>query len=421
MLKINWWKELSGTIKVSGSKNAVLKIIPAALLINKVTLKNVPEIADVYVFCDILKVFWVKTEFYNNILKIDSTNIRKSESLDLELFEKIRASIMLLAPILQRLWEVNIPIPGWDRIWKRPIDNHINWLRKSWYDIEVNNENHIVWKWKTISWGIEINAWFSVTATENIIIANVSRKWETTIKLAAIEPHVMNLIDFLRKAWADIKIRYDHTIIVSWVDNLKDDIEFSIISDYLESGTFLIIGALLARDYLTIENARVDDLFPFLEKLKEAWVRVEDLWNDSLRVYKTEKIKPVNIQTNIYPGFPTDLWSVFILLMTQAEGISNIHEILYEWRLNWLVELESMWSNLRILNPHEAIIVWKTDFVPWKTVTSWDLRAGVSMIIAALLTPWETKVDKVEYIFRWYEKLVEKLSLIWADIKKYNF
>jgi len=418
MLKINWWKDLSGTIKISGSKNSVLKIIPASLLINKVTLKNVPEIEDVYVFCDILKVFWVKTEFNNNILKIDSTNIKKSESLDLELFEKIRASIMLLAPILQRLWEVNIPIPGWDRIWKRPIDNHINWLRKSWYDIEVNNENHIVWKWKTISWDIEINAWFSVTATENIIIANVSRKWETIIKLAAIEPHVMNLIDFLRKAWADIKIRYDHTIIVSGVDNLNDDIEFSIISDYLESGTFLIIWALLANDYLTIENARVDDLYPFLEKLKEAWVRVEDLWNDTLRVYKAEKIKAVNIQTNIYPGFPTDLWSVFILLMTQAEGISNIHEILYEWRLNWLLELESMWSNLRILNPHEAIIVWKTDFVAWKTVTSWDLRAGVSMIIAGLLTPWETKVDKVEYIFRWYEKLVEKLNSIWADIKK---
>ena len=174
--------------------------------------------------------------------------------------------------------------------------------------------------------------------------------------MVAIEPHVMNLISFLKKAWAKIKIRYNHVIIIEGVNELIDNFEFEIVKDYIESGTYMIIAALASKEYLDIEWARINDLYIFIEKLKEAWIKVKDLWNDILRVYRTRKLKWISFQTNIFPGFPTDLQSPFSVLMTQAKWISKIHEILFEWRLNFLVELEKMKANAAILNPHEALL-----------------------------------------------------------------
>ncbi len=234
--------------------------------------------------------------------------------------------------------------------------------------------------------------------------------------MSAIEPHVMNLVDFLRKAWADIKIRYNHVIIVTWVEKLTADYEFDIVSDYIESWTFMIIWALLSKDYIDIKNARFDDLYAFIQKLKDAWVKVENLWNDTARVYRCNNLKAVDIQTNIFPWFPTDVQSPFAVLMTQANWTSKIHEVLFEWRLNFLVELDKMWWHTAVLNPHEALIFWKMDLKAAE-VTSWDLRAWAAMVIAWMLATWTTKVTQVEYILRWYEKFVEKLQALWADIK----
>jgi len=348
-------------------------------------------------------------------LSLDTSNLN-TNFLDFDKIKQIRASILLLSPILFLFWKVTIPFPWWCNIGARPIDNHLNWLKAIGFDCIYDN-NLISLSWKIKIWDIVLDAWFSVTSTENLIIANVLRKWKTTIMSSAFEPHVINLIDFLRNAGADIKLTYDHKIIISWVDQLKDNVEFDIISDYIESGTFIVIWALLAENFIDIKNARIKDLYVFLEKLKEAWVIFEDIWNDTLRVYRARNLSKVNIQTNIYPGFPTDLQSVFAILQTQCEWISKIHEILFEGRLNYLVELESIGVDLRILNPHEAIIIWKSKFKSWKTLNSWDLRAGVAMVIVGLLINWETKVDKVEYIFRWYENLIYKLNSLWADIK----
>lgn len=416
MLIIKWWNKLSWTVKVWGSKNASLPIIAWALLIKgKLTLKNVPEIWDVFTFIDILNWIWVKTKFENNILEMDSNILNKSW-FDLEKMKKIRVSILLLAPLLQRLWKISIPTPGWCNLWKRPVDSHLNWLRDIWYEYNVD-EDWISLEWKTISWDIEISAWLWVTSTENLIVANVLRNWKTTIKMSAIEPHVMNLIDFLRTAWANIHIRYDHTIIVEWVDDLKSDFEFDVISDYIQSWTYIIMWALASKEYLDIENARIDDLFSFIEKLRETWVKIEDLWNDKIRVYKCDELKPISIQTNIFPGFPTDLQSPFAILMSMASGQSNIHEVLFEWRLNWLVELEKMWWHIANLNPHQAIIFWPTP-LKWALVTSWDLRAWSAMVIAWLIAKWETRVTNVKYIFRWYENFVSTLKNLWADIEE---
>ena len=414
MLIIKGNNKLSGVVKVSGSKNAALPIIWASLLLaGKVKLNNVPKIGDVKTFLDILENIWVVYSWEENTLFLDATNLN-NDNLNFEKIKKIRSSIFLLSPLLYFFKSINIPFPGGCKIWKRPIDAHLNWLKAIWYDYELDWDN-IKLNWETQSGDKILNAWFWVSSTENLIVANVLRNGKTTIKNSAIEPHVMNLISFMREAWANIDIRYNHEIIITWVEKLASNLEFDIVSDYIEAWTYMVIAALVSEKYLDIKDARIEDLYTFIEKLKDAWVTVEDLWDDTLRVYRAENLKPVSFQTNIFPGFPTDLQSPFAILQSQAFWTSRIHEVLFEWRLNFLVELEKMTAKIAILNPHEAIIFWPNK-LKWTTVTSWDLRAGMAMIIAGLIAEGETKVTNVEYIYRGYENFVEKLKNLWADI-----
>lgn len=421
MFIVKWWKDLKGTITVWGSKNAILKLIPAALLFDEITLTNVPRISDVDVFLSILSEYKVKSEFLSqNTLKINAKKISQPKKINLKHFSDIRASIMLLSPILQKLGKVSIPFPGGDKIGKRPVDTHTNGLRDIGYKVKIvekHDTKFIEASWKANTWNITLNGGFSVTGTENLIISNVLRKWKTTIKNVAIEPHVMNLIDFLRAWGADISIRYDHTVVIRGVSSLQWNFEFAVISDYLVSGTFMVIAALRAENYIDIQNARIDDLYAFIEKLREAGVQIEEKKNDTVRVYRAKKLKPITLQTNIFPWFPSDLQSPFAVLMTQAQGNSRIHEILYEWRLNWLVELETMGAHIALLNPHEAMIFGKTELKAGTTVTSWDLRAGASMVIAGLLTKWKTKITNINYIKRGYENFVPMLQSLGADIE----
>ena len=414
MLIIKGNNKLSGVVKVSGSKNAALPIIWASLLLaGKVKLNNVPKIGDVKTFLDILENIWVVYSWEENTLFLDATNLN-NDNLNFEKIKKIRSSIFLLSPLLYFFKSINIPFPGGCKIWKRPIDAHLNWLKAIWYDYELDWDN-IKLNWETQSGDKILNAWFWVSSTENLIVANVLRNGKTTIKNSAIEPHVMNLISFMREAWANIDIRYNHEIIITWVEKLASNLEFDIVSDYIEAWTYMVIAALVSEKYLDIKDARIEDLYTFIEKLKDAWVVVEDLWDDTLRVYRAENLKPVSFQTNIFPGFPTDLQSPFAILQSQAFWTSRIHEVLFEWRLNFLVELEKMTAKIAILNPHEAIIFWPNK-LKWTTVTSWDLRAGMAMIIAGFIAEGETKVTNVEYIYRGYENFVEKLKNLWADI-----
>lgn len=415
MYIVKWWTWLEWKVKISWSKNAALPILAATLLIRgKVRLKNVPKIWDVLTFLEIIQDLWVTYNFEWDILNIDTTHI-DLKNFNAEMIKKIRASILLLSPILHFFGNIKIPFPWGCSIWKRPVDAHLNWLKAIWYDYEID-ENNISITWDLLSWNIELNAWFWVTSTENLIVANVLRSWKTTINLCAIEPHVMNLVWFLRAAWADIKIKYNHTIIINWVDKLEKEFDYEVISDYIESWTFMVIWALASKEYIDIENARINDLYFFIDKLKLAWVKIEEIWEDILRVYKSDTLKPVDIQTNIFPWFPTDVQSPFTILMTQASWTSRVHEVLFEWRLNFLVELEKMKWHVAILNPHEAMIFWKTK-LKWAQVTSWDLRAWAAMVIAWLIAEGETKVTNIEYIERWYEDFVWKLKKLWAQIE----
>lgn len=415
MYKINTSRDLSWEVMISGSKNAALPILAASLLVRwKIKLQNVPKIGDVITFLEIIGTIWAVSRFDGNTLYLDTTHLDIS-GMNVDMIKKIRASILLLSPILHYFGNISIPFPGGCSIGKRPIDAHLNGLKSIGYDYEIDDCN-IKITGKPNSGDVTINAWFWVTSTENLIVANVLRPGVTTIELAAIEPHVMNLVTFLREAGADIKIRYNHTILVTGVKELKKEVQSEVISDYIESATFMVLAAITSKKYIDIKNARIEDLYAFILKLKEAGVKLEDLWNDTLRVYRSDNLKPVNIQTNIFPGFPTDAGSPFMILMTQADGVSKMHEILFEGRLNFLVELDKMRGHTAILNPHEAMIFWKMN-LKWSEVTSWDLRAGAAMVIAGLIAEWETKVTKIEYIERWYENFVEKLQKLGARIE----
>ncbi|NDK08493.1 UDP-N-acetylglucosamine 1-carboxyvinyltransferase [Candidatus Gracilibacteria bacterium] len=418
MFIVNGGKKLSGSVKISGSKNACLPLLAASLLIRgKVVYKNVPYIGDVVTMLEIMATLGVTYNFLDDTLFLDTSNL-SLDNFDATRIKEIRASILLLAPILQFFNKICIPEPGGCSIGKRSIDSHLEGLKVIGYDYKTTDDCTIEISGDKKQGEKVINAGFSVTSTENLIIANVLRDGKTTIKMAAIEPHVTNLIDFLKLAGADIFVDYDHTIIINGVPNLNNNVGFEVVSDYIESGTFMIIGALLSREYIDIQNARIKDLYAFIEKLREAGVRIEDMGDDTVRVWRSTNLKAVGIQTNIFPGFPTDLQSPFSILMTQAEGISKIHEIMFESRLNFLVEIEKIKGHVAIMNPHEALVFGKTNLKAGETLTSWDLRAGVAMVIVALLVEGETKITNIKYIKRGYANFLEKIISLGGDIRE---
>ena len=368
-------------------------------------------------FLEIIKSLNVDVQFKNNTLTFDTTKM-SMENLNRDLIKKIRVGIFLFPALLKRFWELSIPYPGGCNIGKRPITEHLRAFEAFGYFGDGTGEN-INFKGKSSDTDVEISAGFAVTATENAIMMAAFQPKKTTIRLAAIEPHVMNLIDFLKKIWAKIEVTFDHTIIIEGITNIPKNAETHVIHDYIESGTFIILGALCSNPSITVRNARISDLTFFLEKCQEAGIKMDlDHKNDSIIVYNSrENLKAINIQTNIYPGFPTDLQSPFALLLSQAEWVSRVHEVLFEGRLNWLVELEKMKWHIAIMNPHEALIFGKTN-LRGATVSSWDLRAGVTMILAGLIASGETYITNVEYIERWYEDIVGKIAKLWATIEK---
>ena len=416
MYIIQWQKELSGEVTIGGSKNAALPLIAACLLVKgKTTLRNVPDILDVHDFIHFYKSLGAKVDFTGDVLTVDNSDI-SLDNIDTSRIERTRAWIYFLAGLLHHFGQADMPLPSGDKIGKRPIGEHLNGYMWMGYSLSQTKER-LIFNGKWSEEDVELMSYFAVSATLNLILWAAARKGVTTIKLAAFEPHIFNLIDMLRNLGTQIDVRYDHTLIIRGGNEFKNDTEQEIVSDYLQSWTFAIIAALCAEDYIDIHRARIEDLGAFLHKLHATWVKTEDLWNDTLRVYRAKELKAVEIQTNIFPGFPTDLMPLFSVLMTQCEGTSRIHEILYEWRLNWLVEYERIGGQPRIINLHEAKITGPTPFV-WNTVNSWDLRSGAAMVIAGLIATGETKVDNVYWIKRGYDDFLWKLLKLWAQIEE---
>lgn len=389
-------------------------MIASTLFFETAELTNVPDILDVHLMKDILESLGSNVSFTNNVFSVDNSRISLA-NIRQELFKKARATYYLIPPLLARFWEVSLMYPGGCSIGKRPIDGIVKWLEKLGYHSSQIDET-LSFSGESTDKETTVNAYFSVGSTIVLLLAALQRTEVTRIELAAFEPHVRNLIDVLRNAGANIGLRFDHTIVVK-PTKLQSHLSGTVIGDYIVSGTFAIIGALTAREYIDIQNARVEDLSAFLFTLEKMGIRFEKKDNDILRVFRATALQGTNIQTNIFPGFPTDLQSPTAICMSQANWESHIHEVLFEGRLNWLVELEKMRGKAAITNPHEAIIFWKTDLRGAK-VSSWDLRSGAAMLIAWMIAEWTTELDNVSHIERGYENFVERLQGIGAKIKK---
>jgi len=407
-------KKLSGTVKISGSKNAALPIICAALLTNqKTVLKNVPNIADIHSLIEILKELHCKIEFSGNSLIVDPKKI-KNKYIDSGRVCRMRASALLLGPLLARFKNVKMVFPGGCVLGKRPMDAHLHALSAFNAKIIDAKENiHI--KTSGLKGADLVMSEISVTATENAIMTAVLASGKSTIRLAAAEPHVQDLCHFLNKMGAKISGIGSHQLKITGVKKLKG-IKYSITGDYLEAGTFAIAAAL-TNGSIEIKGINTSHLDSFWQKLREVGVNFE-LGKNSLRILQHKKLKAVKkVQTAVYPSFPTDLQAPFAVLLTQADGVSKIHETLFEGRLNYLFELEKMGAKFEMLNPHQAIIIGPRKLKA-ASISSWDIRAGAAVVLAALAGKGTSEVTNIGYIDRGYEKFEHKLRGLGANIER---
>ena len=408
-------KPLVGKVTISGSKNAALPLLCASLLANTpVELTNVPEIQDVNTLLEIMAYLGAKIERpKNGVVRIDSSQLSAKE-LPHELVSRFRASILLLGPLLARFGKVKMAYPGGCVLGKRPVFAHLEALRCLGAMIKTNH--YLQLSAPELKGQRIIMKETSVTATENLIMAAVLAKGKTEIVLAAAEPHVQDLCRFLNKMGAKIKGSGTHTLKIIGVKQLTG-VKHRVISDYLELGTFAIAAALVPQSKVSIHGGEPKDLEAFWNKFAENGVNFT-IKGKVVTVMHSPRLKPCQkLETRVHPGFPTDLQAPFSILFTQANGVSKIFETLFEGRLGYLFELEKMGARVEILNPHQAIIIGPTK-LRGAEVTSCDLRAGATLVLAALAAQGTSEVAQIDYIDRGYEAFEEKLKNLGAQIER---
>lgn len=405
--------KLEGVISASGSKNAALPIIAASLLANgKTVLNNIPDIKDIKSLLEIINGLGVETTFKNNVLQIDTTGLKKFKT-DRKLVKNLRASVILMGVLLARFGKVEIAQPGGCFIGARPIDIHLDGLKQFGASITRRGDIYLL-KAKKLKGTVLTLKKISVTATENLLAAAVLAEGKSEIRLAAIEPHVVDYCNFLKKMGAKIEGIGTHILKVEGVKELNS-IEYEIIPDQIEAGTFAIAG-IASKGSLTVKNFIPEHHDILINKFKEIGANFE-LTKDSIIIKPAGKLKPTEIQTEVYPGFPTDLQAPFSILLVQAEGISEIFETIFEGRLNYLHELNKMGASARINNPHQAAIKGPTPLYGTK-ISGLDLRAGATVIIASIIASGSSEINNADIIDRGYENIVEKLTAVGAKIQR---
>lgn len=406
-------KKLEGIVKVGGSKNAALPIIAAALLTDEdVVLTNVPDIADIATMEHILHFIGVETDFDGETFKIRAKAPANIE-IKHELVSKLRGSSLFLGPLLARNGEVRLAFPGGCPLGKRPIDAHLHALQSLGAEV-VDFEEILHLRTKKLVGNKFTMMEASVTGTENTVMAAVLAEGDTTIRLAASEPHVQDLCHFLVSMGAKIDGIGTHTLRIKGVKKLHGT-EHRITSDYLEAGT-LVLAAAITGGSVDILDVVPEHLDIFWQKLREVGVHFE-LGRDMVRVQPSKHLKAIRLQTAIFPSFPTDLQAPLTALLTQAHGKSFVFETLFDGRLQYLYELEKMGLKPKILNPYQAEIEGPTQ-LKGAAVASCDIRAGAGVLIAALAAEGETEISNIYYIDRGYERLDEKLNSIGAKIER---
>lgn len=407
-------KKLEGEIEINGAKNAALKIFAASLLTDQEwQIENVPQVKDVFDEIELLRDLGVEIEKIDErIYKVKAGDI-KNTKLREDLTRKIRASIVLVGPILARKGEVEFIYPGGCTIGRRPIDIFLDGFKALGTEVtEING------RFKLTTSGLRGNSFVfprvSVTGTEALILTAVLAKGKTIFKNAAQEPEIKSLVDFLNKCGAKIKGAGTSTIEIEGVDKLEKG-TFKLIPDRIEAGTFAILAAATG-SHIKINNCNPQHLESLWLHLKKTGANFE-LGKNFVELKPASKLKTVNVTTHEYPGFVTDLQPPFTVLMTQAEGQSLIHETLFEGRLFYTDILNQMGGDIIICDPHRVIVNGPTRLYG-KTITSPDIRAGIALVIAALVAQGTTTIENIEQIDRGYEKIEERLQNLGADIKR---
>lgn len=412
-LVINGGKPLNGRVRVSSAKNAVLPIIAATMLASTPSrLVEVPHLEDVHTICEVISALGVKVtkDEANQEIRFDASEITATEA-PYELVRRMRASFLVMGPLLARRREARISLPGGCAIGSRPIDLHLKAFEALGATIEMG-DGYVLASAPEGLKGNQIYLDFpSVGATENVIMAASMAEGKTIIENAAEEPEIVDLVTYLNSMGADIRGAGTNVIRIQGVKELKGATH-TVIPDRIEAGTYLIAAAMAGGD-VYVENALSEHLKPVVAKLKEAGVIVqEDV--DGIRVISDGNVKAVDIKTLPYPGFPTDMQAQFMAFTTIAKGTSTVMETVFENRFMHVDELKKMGAQIRI-EERRAIV----DGVPklkGTEVRATDLRAGAALVCAGLAAEGVTKVTQLSHIDRGYDNLVGKLKGLGADI-----
>ena len=413
-LVVNGGKRLEGKVKISGAKNAVLPIIAASLLgTSPSILEEVPDLEDVRTISEVLGHLGVKvSNGGNNTLNIDSSVISSCEA-PYELVRKMRASFLIMGPLLARCGKAKISLPGGCAIGTRPIDLHLKGFDALGAKIDCG-EGYIEASAPNGLKGARIYLDFpSVGATENIIMAACMAEGQTILENPAHEPEIIDLVNYLNVMGANIKGAGTNIIKIEGVKALKG-CNYTIIPDRIEAGTYMVAAAMTNGD-VYIENALSEHLKPVIAKLKEAGVFIQEEIN-GIRVKGTGNIKAVDIKTLPYPGFPTDMQAQLMAMLTIADGSGIVSETVFENRFMHVDELKRMGANIKV--DGRSAIVDGVKKLSGCQVKATDLRAGAAMVLAGLVAECETQIGCIHHIDRVYDGLVDKLCNLGADIKR---
>lgn len=412
VLKIHGGKELEGKVKISGAKNSAVALLPATILCDDtVTLHNVPDISDVDALVDILNYLGAKVDNYEEeSYRIDTKQMQNREIIE-EMSNKLRASYYFMGALLGKYKKAVVSYPGGCSIGFRPIDLHLKGFESLGAKIEYEENNIIISAEELKGSNIYLD-FASVGATINIMFAAVKAEGTTIIDNAAREPEIVNIAMFLNSMGAKITGAGTSTIRIKGVKNMHSSVH-EVIPDRIEAGTYIMIGACACKS-LVVENIIPEHLEALTQKLLEMGVdlKIED---ESIYVSNKNKLKAVKIKTQVYPGFPTDMQQIMSSLMTKAEGRSVIEETIYENRFQNLYEIKKMGANVEI-NSNKGYIFGPTK-LRGKTVNATDLRAGASLVLAALIAEGTTTINNADYILRGYEHITEKLTSLGAKIE----
>lgn len=410
-IRIEGQQKLSGTITISGSKNSAVALVPASLLSDEIVeIDNIPDISDIDALNEILEYLGAKVTRNGTNMKIDSTNIENREIPEY-ISKKLRASYYFMGALLGKYKRVEMYFPGGCSIGERPINLHLKGFEALGAKVTQQKNKYIVEAKELKGANIYLDI-ASVGATINIMLAAVLANGTTIIKNAAKEPHIVNVATFLNQMGAAITGAGTSEIKIHGVQKLSGCFH-EVVPDYIETGTYVIAGALCG-EHLKIVGAIPDHLEALLSKLREIGVSLE-IGRDYITISKGENYQATDIETAVYPGFPTDLQQPFMSLLTQCQGTSKVEENIFENRFMHVPYLNKMGANITV-SGKRALVTGITE-LSGTNVEATDLRAGAALVLAALVAHGETTITQIEHVLRGYEEIIEKLQNVGAKIE----